>query len=67
MKGSPMKNALLFAVLCVPCVPAVAGQVCENGRCAVRTMVVVPTKTVVRTTEKVITAPRRVVRSIRSR
>ena len=46
---------------------AQAGQtVCEGGRCALRPAVTV-TKSVVRTTEKVVTAPRRIIRSVRSR
>lgn len=50
---------------------AQAGQtVCEGGRCALRPALrpaVTVTKSVVRTTEKVVTAPRRIIRSVRSR
>lgn len=61
-----MRLFLLSLCLVASACVAQAGQSCEGGRCLLRPAVIV-TKTVVRTTEKVVSAPRRVVRAIRCR
>ena len=56
---------LLAMLVCCACSSVMAGE-CEGGRCAVRPLKTV-TKSVVKTTEKVVTIPGRAVRRLRCR
>jgi len=56
---------LLSVLICGACFSVHAGE-CEGGRCSIRPTTTV-TKSVVRTTEKVVTAPVRVAKRLRCR